>query len=81
MEMIELRKDGSVSAQNGDFSTKELGGCMWSERERKLRKNGLVEWRAVNLHVGDVEARLDKSIRVYSLIQSQCAGHLQKDGW
>ncbi len=57
VEMIELRKDGSVSAQNGDFSTKELGGCMWSERERRLRQNGLVAWRAVNLQVGNTEAK------------------------
>lgn len=68
VEMIEVRRDGSVSAQNGDLSTKELGGCMWSERERRLRRNGVVEWRAVNLHVGEVEGK-EEVVRAWARLR------------
>ncbi|KAF7514391.1 hypothetical protein GJ744_000161 [Endocarpon pusillum] len=68
VEMIEVRRDGSVSAQVGDFDTKEFGGCMWSERERRLRRNGVVEWRPVNLHVGEVEGK-EEVVRAWTRLR------------
>jgi hypothetical protein len=60
VEMIEVRHDGSVSAQEGDFAaTTELGGSMWSERERRLRRQGLVDWRPINLYDGDVDGKIE----------------------
>lgn len=53
MEQIEVRGDGSMSAREADLD--ELG--MWSPRERRLRRKGVVGWRAVNLLVGDVEGK------------------------
>jgi hypothetical protein len=73
VEMIEVRHDGSVSAQEGDFSTTELGGSMWSERERRLRRQGVVDWRPINLHVGDVAGK-SEVLEMWERVR-ECATH------
>lgn len=53
VEQVEVRRDGSLSATDSDL----VGLGMWSPRERRLRRRGVVEWRVVNLRVGDVEGK------------------------
>lgn len=57
VEQIEVRKDGSVSAREEDLQREGTGRVMWSSMERTLRQQGIVEWRAINLHVGDVDGK------------------------
>lgn len=61
IQQIEVRKDGSLSTvpedQEMDWEGSTNAWGQWSERERRLRRLGVVVWRPINLHVGDVEGK------------------------
>jgi hypothetical protein len=57
VEQIEVRKDGSVSARDEDLQGCGPIGAKWLPREVRLRRLGVVEWRPINLHEGDSEAK------------------------
>jgi hypothetical protein len=80
VEMVEVRHDGSVSAQEGDFATTELGGSMWSERERRLRRQGVVDWRPINLHNGDVDGKIEV-LEMWKKVRECTTNYVNNKNW
>ena len=54
---------GSVSAQDGNFATGEIGGMMWNEKERRLRWRGRVDWRPFNGQIGVEQGKRGDRLR------------------
>jgi hypothetical protein len=81
VEQIEVRRDGSVSASPEDL-TKDpwprMG--MWSVRERRLREWGVVGWRPINLHVGDVEGKREV-VRQWEGLRDRSWSSGEKENW